>query len=714
MPPDPRCKRHNTGISGFAAISVVLGCLAATGPATAQGWDPFSQLDTNRWERRSNEPARRKPQPVPEAPAAPDYAPPAGSVAADGPRDSYLAPPDQRPRFGNNGTYYPQPRPADPAAPAAYGAPAPRSQSAPAAVSAEPLAPLPGAPADAPAPAGTPAVSNPGQPSYAPARQHAAPAVPAQADPGTRQGEFSPTLARPGDALPHELWRGLDMATLEGLMASLSIPPRSPALHHLWRRMMVSDVQAPAGGAANVQFEAVRLEALYRSGLLADIREALAARRQGTADPLVAMLEARSEIGAGRREAGCEAVRRVDNIRRDIPKPMRGQAILVAGYCAAATGNKPAAGLLAELAREEGIRPSPGLAALDAVALGTSTGIALAKDQKLTLIDYRILELAGATPARDELINVATPALLTAIADDPAAAADLRLAAGEAAARLNAFEPKALAALYRTTAGKLADANTQVESTVNGSDTPQRRALLYAASEAERTPAKKVRMIRAFLDSSRRAGHYVVALAMIAPLTNDIGLVPEIGWFAESAIEANLTAANYERARMWTKFAASLDTGRSHGMDHWMALIDITDPDFSDRRGDSLAALERLALMGRFSSDNLHRLATVLDALEYNVPIPLWEAASRTPQPTAGHLPETGVLSELQDAAKKREFARTVLLAMKTVGPEGSETAHMIALGDAIRALKRAGLEADARRLGFEALLPGWPRSLTN
>ena len=36
----------------------------------------------------------------------------------------------------------------------------------------------------------------------------------------------------------------------------------------------------------------------------------------------------------------------------------------------------------------------------------------------------------------------------------------------------------------------------------------------------------------------------------------------------------------------------------------------------------------------------------------------------------------------------------------------------MIALGDAIRALKRAGLEADARRLGFEALFAGWPRAI--
>jgi hypothetical protein len=55
-----------------------------------------------------------------------------------------------------------------------------------------------------------------------------------------------------------------------------------------------------------------------------------------------------------------------------------------------------------------------------------------------------------------------------------------------------------------------------------------------------------------------------------------------------------------------------------------------------------------------------------------------------------------------------------VLLAMKTLGPNGAERAHMIALGDSIRALKRAGLEADARNLGFEALFASWPRAISN
>ena len=101
-------------------------------------------------------------------------------------------------------------------------------------------------------------------------------------------------------------------------------------------------------------------------------------------------------------------------------------------------------------------------------------------------------------------------------------------------------------------------------------------------------------------------------------------------------------------------------------------------------------------------------------ALDYLVPIPLWEAANRAPQTNSGYLPETGVLTELQDASKKQEFGRTVLLVMKALGPNGAEDAHLIALGDSIRALKRAGLEPDARRLGLEALLPTWPRTETN
>ena len=79
--------------------------------------------------------------------------------------------------------------------------------------------------------------------------------------------------------LPLELWRGLDLKTLEELLAGLELPPRSPALHQLWRRMLLSSATPPAGAPNDEHFVALRLEALYRSGLLADMETVLEPRR---------------------------------------------------------------------------------------------------------------------------------------------------------------------------------------------------------------------------------------------------------------------------------------------------------------------------------------------------------------------------------------------------------------------------------------------------
>ena len=116
-------------------------------------------------------------------------------------------------------------------------------------------------------------------------------------------------------------------------------------------------------------------------------------------------------------------------------------------------------------------------------------------------------------------------------------------------------------------------------------------------------------------------------------------------------------------------------------------------------------------MQGRFSPVALHRLATVLDALDYNVPVPLWNLASRTEQPQTGHLPATGMLSEMKQASEGGQIAATTLYALRTIAPSGIAGTHLLGLGETIRALKRAGLAKDARRLGFEALFKAWPRS---
>lgn len=530
-------------------------------------------------------------------------------------------------------------------------------------------------------------------------------------------GDLPPIISSDGSGLPLELWNGLDIAGVEAQLARLEIPPRSPAVNNLWRRLLQSE-STPNGGAS--KFQALRAEAFARSGLVREQSDALAKATAGNGtaavDAVLLALKARSDIALGQTDAGCAAAKEAGAGKSDLPKRIKGDVIVIAGYCVAAGGNAAAAGLAAELAREEGHDAPLAIAALEAIALGPDAAkkqkVAIAK--KIDAIEYRLLQMT-APQELGTLLDRADPTVLSVLITENTTDPKLRLAAAELATRLNIISPDRLADIYRTQQFGAADLADPLAARP---DPLTRRALLLRAAEAERTPQRKTRLIRALLDDARRAGLYMPMLRIAAKPIASMQRQIEIGWFAESAVEAMIAAERYDDARAWAGFGQGLDRPAmgppAAGLQHWLALIDIADPSGKVARGTSLASVEQLALAGRFTPEMLHRLATVLDALDYQVPIPLWEAASKTPQPSTGHLPETGVLTELQDAAKKKEFGRTVLLTLRTLGSNGAEGAHMIALGDAVRALKRAGLEPDARRLGFEALFSGWPRMASN
>jgi hypothetical protein len=512
------------------------------------------------------------------------------------------------------------------------------------------------------------------------------------------RSELSPVMDPQGSGLPYELWRGLTVGKFETLVGSLEIPPRSPALHALWRRLITGSVTPPPGAESNAYFTALRVEALDRSGLLSEAGELLRKESAEANNPLISLLLARNEIARGAADRGCETAKAAGAARGRLPRHLKAESVLISGYCAARAGDMTAASLSAGIARELAAEGAVGPDALDAIASGTP--LPTLPKGTLSLLEYRILEVKGPVDPK-KVLEIAPPGLLAMLAQTPSSHGELRLIAGERAASLNALTPTDLGALYRA-----ASAGTGGEF---------QRAHQFRAAENERTPLRKARNIRAFLDDARRAGLYLPGLHLMAEPTQSLAPVTEIGWFAETAIEIFLAVGNYEQARVWARLGSSADqTSRVPGLAHWVALTDVADPAVATGRSRNLGSVEDLALSGRFDPVLLHRLATVLDALDINVPIPLWELASRTPQPSGGHLPDTGVLTALADAAKKKEFGRTVLLAMQALGPNGAEGAHMIALGDSIRALKRAGFEKDARRLGLEALFMSWPRAVSH
>ena len=509
-------------------------------------------------------------------------------------------------------------------------------------------------------------------------------------DSGLGSNEPPPQLAaRPAGAMisgmPPDAWRGLDVAAIEETFATLPMPPKSPVMHGLWRRLLSASADLPPGGRTAGHFEAVRLEALYRSGLTGAMARRLEDVPAG--DPVFDAFALRRDLALGDKAAVCRTARGLMSRRGELPKALNGELQLLSGYCAAVEGNTGAVGMAVELARESGVDAPVALAALDALA-GNGKGV-LTPPKLVHVLDYRLLELLGPI-APTEIIDRAEPALLVALAQQADAEPAMRVAAAEAAARINAISGRQLAAIYAAVPAGADDAG-------------MRRAELVRVMGAEAVPGRKLQMMRVAMEDARKAGFGVAMAQVLAPSLVGVERSPEAQSHAETLIEIALLADDTPRARA---LATMSTTGR-----HWLPLIDLAEATPGEmQREQNLMGLDDLVRRGRFSSDVLHRLATVLDATDVNVPIPLWETASRAPQPASGYLPETGVLAQLQDAAKKKQIARTILLAMRALGPGGADGAHIIALGDCIRALRQVGLDGEARKLAVEALIAQWPR----
>ena len=230
-----------------------------------------------------------------------------------------------------------------------------------------------------------------------------------------------------------------------------------------------------------------------------------------------------------------------------------------------------------------------------------------------------------------------------------------------------------------------------------------RRSLLFQAAEQEPAADRKARAIAPLIDDAGRSGLRPVVAAMLGPVVEGLRPGSDTAWFAETAAEILVHAGRGEAAHSWIE--ASRGSAEA-----WRALAALLDSNpLAVRAG--LTHVERLAVAGQLDAPLMHRLVTVLDALDIQVPIPLWEAASRTPQPTDGHLPATGVLAALKAARDQRDGARVILRAAQALGPADAAEVNLLALGDVVRAIKGIGYEREARAIAVEALAAAWPRS---
>ncbi|MEL6373866.1 MAG: hypothetical protein AAFR04_07840 [Pseudomonadota bacterium] len=507
-------------------------------------------------------------------------------------------------------------------------------------------------------------------------------------------------------------------------------------MNRLWRDLWLADSrpdQASQTSAGDeIAFLGLRVEALHRAGALRDVGIMMnaAPARGASAPPGLAVLRARHLIAVGKSDEGCRAQRgssagAAGRSSARVPRALRGMAALIAGYCAARRGDRAGAALSANLARDAGERAPLALAILEAMGRGEKPELSV--PQRMDVLAFRFLRLvSSADPAR--VVPIATPALLAAIARDQTLQVTTRLLAGERAAQINALDARTLGAIYLAAAAA-ADAKT-ANAAKKGA---QRRAAWFAKVTKDRDFVQRARAAYLLFDDARASGLAATVATLLQPYLDQMRDAASVDWFAEAAIEVALHAGDAQSARRWVAAAPP-------SLRHWRAVVEVAavqgGPQARRRtqiarapqegrdnvrgigRGDAgpgaampgLDEVERLARDGRIEAVTLHRLVTVLDALDVHTPIPLWEAASRTPQPTDGYLPPTGALARLSQGAKRADVGATALIALQALGKAGPRGANMLALGDVIKALRRVGLHDHARAIAVEALIAKWPR----
>lgn len=532
---------------------------------------------------------------------------------------------------------------------------------------------------------GQPNYSQPGydsQPSYdggqGPAYGDQQPSLYGDTSPQASYGDPSSNQS----PMPAAVWADVDAGQMQQLLAAAKLPSSSPALSNLIGRALAAD--PPQGG----QDTAIRVAALERLGRAEEIVQLLAPAAQ-SGDPGISARYGLALLAAGRDQEACGL-----NLG-DVPPSARPDsdvtraALLIPAYCAALQGNAQAAAQALQTAQQRGVTSQVASAVVGQLAQGNAGQVPA--PGTLTVLDYVFLRLGKATlPA--SLADSANPTLLSRIAQDSEISPELRVAAAERGAALHILGGKVLADAYSQSAPKLGK---------EASAPYALRAKLFVNLQKAPSAAYRAESIDALLASGKDAGIQFELAEALAPENAKLAQDPAAAKFAETGVRVAILAGDDQSAWEWIERGGQ--AARS-----WPLLVAVGDP-FSPRAGTALNSGAEIASQTGLPGPVLHRLITVLDALQYEVPIPLWDMANKSEQPSDGYLPERGVLTDLQKASEEGQVGRTVLLVAAALGPEGPSGANLIALGDAVRALQRVGLKAEARRIGFEALYPRWP-----
>lgn len=509
------------------------------------------------------------------------------------------------------------------------------------------------------------------------------------------------TLTPASGGLRSDLWQGTPGPIALRLLALLPAAPDSQGMRGLQRRMLLSSGPAPADLPGEGAMLAARAERLLAMGALDELMTLAGAVPGRADDPALARSFAEAALALGEDATACG--------HRDAVASRADDRFWVklGVLCDLSRGDAAKAELGTRLLGEIGEQDPLLQEAVQAAVAGRAGGPnRLAGAEPLHLAAARIAKM----PIDPDVAMIDSLPVLVAlsrgIGDPPFAA---RLAAAERAERAGAVSAQALIELYAEIAVEAGPVDGALR-VAEADQTAYARGLLWRTAEMNGDSGQRARVIRTALELSEDGSSWRQTARLFAPLIRRLTIDPAAEPLAPDAIRILVAAGEPAAARPWlewlrTRVEAGSPEARTALRRLWvMARIGGGDLLVPYREASVAAWWDDLRDASPEDASNLGGAAlTLLDALGAPIGVDAWRGLAAAPSTILYEAPTAAFRNGVAAGAEAGRLAETVALATAGFGEVPLHDLDPTAVAGVVRALRRLGLEDDARRLAGEA-----------
>lgn len=512
-------------------------------------------------------------------------------------------------------------------------------------------------------------------------------------------------LDQPHGGLGTDMWAGSQMVVAQ--KATQLLPTASPSrvVRSLERRLLLSAAAVPAGKASGTPLIKLRADKLWALGDAEGVAALLKGVPNSAMTAELRRMEVDAAVLAGDNPTACNEL---PALRADNPQDAYPAKLQV--YCQFVAGKGNEAGLGIDLLREQKTNDPAFFAAADALSginPGKLDGFATASPLAIAMARNAKLALPESAAAN------AQPVLLRAIALNPQATPEARLAAAERAESLGLISVDTLRQVYEGITFKPDELGAPLVS-AGGDKGARIRALLYRAALQEQAPNIRAQIIAKDLSLGEENGAvYAMTARVLAPLVINIPAQdPAFAAFSPMAARALFAAGQIQPAENWLGLARAQglnnDSLAAAAAAQW-PLGRLTQPSQDEAliAGATLAAWQKAQgnLKPEVAARRTAVLYSLLNAFGGKVPAEDWAALLDGPATITQPSPRPGLWMGLKFASEQLRLAETVSLGLASLGDQPLDQVDPIQLYRVIAALRLVGLDADARALAVEAAI---------